>query len=129
MLPYSKGHGSFHVDDLQILCRVLELARLGVWCSVDELHLWYGKSPSFLKCGGSVRVANTVVQMYSVTHSDFEAKQWHVFVAYIVSRDSQVIAFDPYNTERSPRSTIELLRSPHGSHAWSYVCSTLQCLT
>jgi hypothetical protein len=30
-------------------------------------------------------LANTVVQMYGVTHSDFEAKQWHVFVAYLVS--------------------------------------------
>ncbi|KAK5237630.1 hypothetical protein LTR47_000722 [Exophiala xenobiotica] len=29
--------------------------------------------------------ANTVVQMYGVTHSDFEAKQWHVFVAYLIA--------------------------------------------
>jgi choline transport protein len=31
--------------------------------------------------------ANTLVQMYGVTHSDFEAKQWHVFVTYLVRLD------------------------------------------
>ncbi|EXJ90388.1 hypothetical protein A1O1_03489 [Capronia coronata CBS 617.96] len=29
--------------------------------------------------------ANTVVQMYGVTHPDFEAKQWHVFVTYLIA--------------------------------------------
>ncbi|KAL6246315.1 hypothetical protein RBB50_006551 [Rhinocladiella similis] len=29
--------------------------------------------------------ANTIVQMYGVTHSDFEAKQWHVFVTYLIA--------------------------------------------
>ncbi|KAI0134052.1 amino acid/polyamine transporter I [Xylariales sp. AK1849] len=27
---------------------------------------------------------NTVVQMYSLNHADFEAKAWHVFIAYIL---------------------------------------------
>ncbi|KAK5250177.1 hypothetical protein LTR06_006034 [Exophiala xenobiotica] len=35
--------------------------------------------------------ANTVVQMYGVTHSDFEAKQWHVFVAYLRVDDNGVV--------------------------------------
>ncbi|KIX02489.1 uncharacterized protein Z518_08430 [Rhinocladiella mackenziei CBS 650.93] len=29
--------------------------------------------------------ANTIVQMYGVTHGDFEAKQWHVFVTYLIA--------------------------------------------
>jgi hypothetical protein len=29
--------------------------------------------------------SNTIVQMWGVTHSDFEAKPWHVFVTYIIS--------------------------------------------
>lgn len=28
--------------------------------------------------------ANTVVQMYGVTHPDFVAKNWHVFVCYLI---------------------------------------------
>ncbi len=28
--------------------------------------------------------ANTVVQMWGVTHADFVAKQWHVFVVYLI---------------------------------------------
>ena len=29
--------------------------------------------------------ANTIVQMYGLTHPSFEAKQWHVFVTYIIA--------------------------------------------
>ena len=60
---------------------LLELAGLGVRRCFNGLHLRYGAtllpmSSIFL----TVSTGNTVVQMYGVTHPDFVAKPWHVFV-------------------------------------------------
>ncbi|KIW56965.1 hypothetical protein PV05_05576 [Exophiala xenobiotica] len=65
------------------------------WASVTPGHKW-GRVNGFF--GGywnwlawvfgcasmSFIFANTVVQMWGVTHADFVAKQWHVFVVYLI---------------------------------------------
>jgi len=72
-------------SDNWILCRLLELACLGLWSCFDEFHFWYVAIVLVSYITDKDFVGNTVVQMYAVTHPEFEAKAWHVFVAYIVA--------------------------------------------
>ena len=65
----------------RLLRWLLELAGLGIRRCFNGLHLWYDADLSVsLSILLTVATGNTVVQMYGVTHPEFVAKPWHVFV-------------------------------------------------